>query len=126
MKYISLSVQSYSNNLRVIDSMPIPVCEFGRAHFSQYFKWEVSNGKWLSEKQTYFDFKFHTLTTVEGFLTDYVITLANVDDRNSVWDLYDKYSSISIIGYKGYINKRLTPELKLEKDINLLFLKIGR
>ena len=126
MKYISLSVQSYSNNLRVIDSMPIPVCEFGRAHFSQYFKWEVSYGKWLSEKQTYFDFKFHTLTTVEGFLTDYVITLANVDDRNSVWDLYDKYSSISIIGYKGYINKRLTPELKLEKYINLLFLKIGR
>ena len=34
----------------------------------------------------------------------------------------DKYNSISIIGDKGYINKRLTPELKTEKDINLLFL----
>ena len=31
-------------------------------------------------------------------------------------------NSISIIGDKGYINKRLTPELKTEKDINLLFL----
>ena len=27
-EYISLYIQSYSNNIRVIDSMPIPVCEF--------------------------------------------------------------------------------------------------
>ena len=40
-----------------------------------------------------------------------------------VWDLCDKYRSISIIGDKGYINKRLTPELKSERDIDLLFLK---
>ena len=41
-----------------------------------------------------------------------------------VKDLCDKYNSISIIGDKGYVNKRLTPELKGERDINLLFLKI--
>ena len=51
--------------------------------------------------------------------------LVNVDDRNAVWDLCAKYNSISIIGDKGYINKRLTPELKTKKDINLLFLKRG-
>ena len=34
---------------------------------------------------------------------DYVITPANIDDRNAVWDLCDKYRSISIIGDKGYI-----------------------
>lgn len=38
-----------------------------------------------------------------------------------MWDLCD--NSISIIGDKGYINKSLTPELKNERDINLLFLK---
>ena len=58
-----------------------------------------------------------------GFLTDYVITPANIDDRNIVWDLCEKYNAISTIGDKGYVNKRLTPELKLKKDINLLFLK---
>ena len=51
--------------------------------------------------------------------------LVNVDDRNAVWDLCAKYNSISIIGDKGYINQRLTPELKTEKDINLLFFKRG-
>ena len=118
-------MQSYSNNIRVIDSMPIPVCEFGRVHFSKCFKGEASYGRCPSKKQTYFGFKFYALTTIDGFLTDYVITPANVDDRNTVWDLCDKYKSISVIGDKGYVNKRLTPELKLERDINLLFLKRG-
>ena len=121
--YISEFMQLYSNNIRVIDSMPIPVCEFGRAHFSKCFKGEASYGICASKKETYFGFKFHALTTVDGFLTDYVITPANIDDRNAVWDLCDKYRSISIIGDKGYINKRLTPELKSERDIDLLFLK---
>ena len=44
--------------------------------------------------------------------------------KNAVWDLCDKYKSISIIGDKGYVNKRLTPELKVERDINILFLKL--
>ena len=123
--YISSFMQSYSNNIRIVDSMPIPVCEFGRAHFSKCFKGEASYGRCPSKKQTYFGFKFHALTTVDGFLTDYVITPANVDDRNAVWDLCEKYKSISIIGDKGYVNKRLTPELKIQKDINLLFLKRG-
>ena len=121
--YISEFMQLYSNNIRVIDSMPIPVCEFGRARFSKCFKGEASYGICASRKETYFGFKFHALTTVDGFLTDYVITPANIDDRNAVWDLCDKYRSISIIGDKGYINKRLTPELKSERDIDLLFLK---
>ena len=121
--YISEFMQLYSNNIRVIDSMPIPVCEFGRSHFSKCFKCEASYGICASKKETYFGFKFHALTTVDGFLTDYVITPANIDDRNAVWDLCDKYRSISIIGDKGYINKRLTPELKSERDIDLLFLK---
>ena len=121
--YISEFMQLYSNNIRVIDSMPIPVCEFGRAHFSKCFKGEASYGICASKKETYFGFKFHALTTVDGFLTDYVITPANIDDRNAVWDLCDKYRSISIIGDKGYINKRLTPELKNERYIDLLFLK---
>jgi hypothetical protein len=105
--------------------MPIRVCEFGRANFSRCFKGEASYGRCPSKKETYFEFKFHAPTTVYGFSTDFVITPANVDDRNAVWNLCDKYNSVYIIGDKGYVNKRLTPELKNEKEINLLFLKRG-
>ena len=83
-EYISLYIQSYSNNIRVIDSMLIPVCEFGRVHFSKCFKGENSYGVCPSKKQNYFGLKFRTLITVDKFLTDYVIILPNVDDRNTV------------------------------------------
>ncbi|CEN75154.1 transposase IS4 family protein [[Clostridium] sordellii] len=124
-EYISLFFQPESDNIRGVDSMPIPACKFGRAHFSKCFKGEASYERSSSKKETYFEFKFHVLTTVKGFITDYVITPANVDDRSAVWDLCIKYKSLSIIGDKGYTNKRLTPELKNERYINLLFLKRG-
>ncbi|MEG2057560.1 MAG: IS982 family transposase, partial [Romboutsia sp.] len=92
-EYISSFMQSYSNDIRVVDSMPIPVCEFRRAHFSKCFKGEASYGRCSSKNMTYFGFKFHALITVDGFVTDYVITPANIDDRNAVWDLCNKYSS---------------------------------
>lgn len=95
--YISIWMQSNSNNIRIIDSMPIPVCEFGRAHFSKCFKGEASYGRYPSKKETYLGFKFHVLTTIDGFLTCYVITPENIDDRNAVWYLCSDYNSISII-----------------------------
>src|SRR5699024_3473663 len=53
-EYTSLYMQSDYDNIRVIDSMPIPVCEFRRAHFSKCFKGEASYGRCISKKQTYF------------------------------------------------------------------------
>ena len=89
-EYISEIFQFNSDNIRIIHSMPIPVCKFGMAHFSKSFKGEASYGRCASKKETYFGFKFHALITIDGFLTDYVITPANIDDRNAVWDLCDK------------------------------------
>lgn len=99
-EHISMFMQSLSSN----------VCEFWRAHFSKCFKGEASYGRCPSRKQTYYRFKFHVLTNTDGFLTDFIITPANVDDRLAVWDLCDKYKEISIIGDKGYVNRKLTPE----------------
>ncbi len=67
-------MQSYSNNIRIVDSMPIPVCKFGRGDFSKCFKGEASYGICPSKKQTYFEFKFHAFTTIDVFLSDYIIT----------------------------------------------------
>ncbi len=122
-EYLSRFMSRYSSNIRIIDSMTIPVCKFGRAHFSKCFKGVASYGYCPSKKETYFGFKLHALTTTEGFLTDVVITPADVDDRDSVFELSEKYNSSYIIGDKGYVNKMLTPDLKKEKNIDLIFLK---
>jgi hypothetical protein len=113
----------HSSNIRIVDSMPIPVCKFGRAHFSKCFKGVASYGYCPSKKETYFGFKLHALTTTEGFFTDVIITPADVDDRDAIFDLSEQYNSTYIIGDKGYISKMLTPELKKEKNIDLIFLK---
>ena len=44
-EYISVYIQSYSNNIRIVDRMPIHICKFGRAHFSKCFKGEASYGR---------------------------------------------------------------------------------
>ena len=69
-----------------------------------------------SKKETYFGFKFHAFTNIDGLLTDYIITPDNIDDRDAVQDLCEKYNSISIIGEKRHVNKRLTIELKFKKE----------
>ena len=103
--------------------MHIPVCEFGRANASKCFKGEASYGRCASKKETYFGFKFHALTTIDGFLTDYVITPANIDDRSAVCNLWDEYNSIYIIGDKGYINKKANTGVKKLKIYKFTILK---
>ena len=57
-EYISEIIQFSSNNIRIIDSMPIPVYKFGRAHFSKCFKGEASYGRCASKKELILDLNF--------------------------------------------------------------------
>lgn len=115
---------SYNNQqYRIIDSMPVPVCEFGRAHFHKAFKPEAAYGRCASKKEIYYGFKFHALTTFDGYLTDFILTPANVDDRAAVWDLTHSLSPVTIIGDKGYIGDKFASELKSQREINLITIK---
>ena len=57
-EYISLFIQSQFSNIRIIDSMPIAVCKFGRVHFSKCFKGEASYGRYPSKKKRIFALNF--------------------------------------------------------------------
>lgn len=106
---------------RIIDSIPIPVCKFGRARFHKTFKgYGAAYGKCPSPKETYLGYKLHLLTTLDGLVTDLVITPANIDDRAAVWELADSYSNITVLGDKGYTKAELCADLKNEKGIGLL------
>lgn len=114
----------YTNDIyRIIDSIPIPACKFGRAVFHTTFKGIATYGKCPSKKETYFGFKVHMLSTLDGYITDFVLTSASKNDRSAVWDLVLPYSSLTIIGDKGYIGEKLTLELKQEKEIDLISMK---
>lgn len=106
---------------RIIDSIPIPVCKFGRARFHKTFRgYGATYGKCPSKKETYLGYKLHMLTTLDGLVTDFIITSANIDDRVAVWDLVASYKNITMLGDKGYTKAGLGADLKSEKGIDLL------
>lgn len=109
---------------RIIDSIPISVCKFGRARFHKTFRgYGATYGKCPSKKETYLGYKLHLVVTLEGLVTDYILTSANIDDREPVWDLPDKFIFHTFFGDKGYTGTYFASALKSEKGITMLPLK---
>lgn len=111
------------SDIYIVDSMPIPVCGFGRAHFSKRFKDISSYGYCASKKETYYGLKLHAAVTLDGYITDIELTAANVDDREILWELIPNSYQTIVLGDKGYIGDRIAQELKSEKGMTLLALK---
>lgn len=107
----------------IVDSMPIPVCGFGRAHFSKRFKDISSYGYCASKKETYYGLKLHAAVTLDGYITDIELTAANIDDREILWELIPNSYQTIVLGDKGYTGDRIAKELKSEKGMTLLALK---
>ena len=107
----------------IIDSFPLEVCKFGRAHFCHTFRdCGADYGKCPSKKETYFGYKVHVMITLEGFITAFEITPASTDDREGLRDLTDGLSAITILADKGYVGETLNDEMK-KQDICLMSLK---
>ena len=60
---------------------------------------------------------------MDGFISDFLLTSANVDDRSAVFELVENKTSIKVIADKGYIDENLKYQLENEKDILLISLK---
>jgi hypothetical protein len=113
------------DDIRIADSLPVKVCEFGRAHFCNSFKgFGATYGVCPSKKEIYYGYKFHVLCTGNGYVTDFVLTAANIDDRAAVWELVERYNRhLCMIGDKGYISASLARELSQGKGISLIYMK---
>ena len=110
---------------RIVDSFPVEVCEFGRAKFCRCFKGESADyGYCPSKKETYFGYKCHALCTTNGYITDFFLTPASVDDRVAVWDLIEEYGRyLKLIGDKGYTGVDFAQNLWDQKGVLMIALK---
>ena len=112
-----------SHDYYIVDSFPLEVCKFGRAHFCRSFKSDGADyGKCPSKKETYFGFKVHALITLDGFITAFDITPASTDDREGLRDLMGEQYTLSVIGDKGYVGEQLREDMEYQ-NICLLALK---
>jgi len=118
-------MEDYFSTDRIVDSFPLEVCEFGRAHFCQSFKGENADyGHCASKKETYFGYKVHDVTTPEGYITDFAVTPASVDDRDALLDLaVTKDHHYYMFGDKGYVDKLLADFLLEHRNVSLVAMK---
>ena len=107
---------------KIVDSFPLTTCKFGRAFFSKLFKGIASYGYCASKKEKYFGFKVHAVTDLKGNIYDYVLTPANIDDRDALFELADLTNIDMLFGDKGYIGS-IEQEIRIEKGVKLYALK---
>ena len=95
------------------------MCKFARSYFSKLFKDISTYGYWSSKKETYFGLKLHALVATNGFITNFIVTAANVDDREVVFELVETNNTLKILGDKVYISNELKAALAKEKIISI-------
>ncbi len=112
-----------AGGFRVVDSFPLPVCKFGRARCFQIFRGHGADyGKCPSKKETYFAYKAHVLTTLEGYVSAFEITPASTDDREGLRDLVSGRSDLVILGDKGHVGEALAQDME-RQGVRVLALK---
>lgn len=107
----------------VMDSMPIEVCKFSRAKRVTICKEDEetspSFGYCAAQQQTYFGYKLHGVCTIDGVITDFDLSKANMADIHYLNDIRETYSNCLLLGDKGYLSNELQTEL-FEKNRLLL------
>jgi hypothetical protein len=93
----------------IIDSCPLPVCKFGRAHFNRTYKgYGAAYGYCASKKEWYYGYKLHLVIDENGFPVAFDLTGANVDDRAIADELSLSAGFDLLIGDKGYVGAKLS------------------
>ena len=74
VREIYFYISTYDDT-RIIDRMLIPIC------FNKFFKDISIYSYCTSKKEMDFGLKRHDLATTDGFITNFLLTIANLDDR---------------------------------------------
>jgi len=111
-KNLAVTLGAFSDELHMVDGLPIPICKFARAHFSKIFKGEAAYGYCATKKEHYYGFKGHVVINSIGVLTGATFTAANIDERDVCPELVEEIKGF-LLGDKGYIRPELQSRLKM-------------
>lgn len=117
-KELAKQLGAFSDALHMADGFPMPVCHFKRAYFSCVFEGESAYGYCASKNETYYGFKGNVLISSEGVITGITTTAANIDERDSLWDLINEIRGM-VIADKGLIGGEYKNELQQFAQIDL-------
>lgn len=115
---LAIALGALSDSLHLVDGLPMPICKFARAYFSQIFKGSAAYGYCAAKKERYYGFRGHLVISSIGVITAATFTAANVDERDVCPELVERIQGL-LIGDKGFMR----PELKEELSENKLYLE---
>ncbi len=112
----------------IVDSFPIPICDFKRAKTSRSaLKWADASGTLATYGHcatkslgTFLGFRGHLITTGPGVPIDFAIASVDIDDREVLPLLSQRGRYPILLGDKGYISESLQEELLETENTCLL------
>lgn len=106
-----------------VDSMPIEICKLSRAQRNKIGKEEEytapSRGYCASQNKYFFGYKLHTICSASGVIEKVELTKASIHDVHFLKDIGNEFKDCTIIGDRGYINKKMHEELKGKRNIRI-------
>ena len=111
--FLQLCCMGKCTGISIIDSTPIRVCHIKREKSNKVFKGLAVKGK--STVGWFFGFKLHLVINDKGEIIQFVITQANVDDREPLKSkrFHEKLFG-KLFADKGYISKDLFEKLYID------------
>lgn len=101
---------SAGQHVWLIDSFPLPVCQFARATFCQRFAGEADYGYDHCLKRTFYGFRVHLRTDRAGVIQDFQIAPARASDKALLPELAGPAGTVGV-GDRGYYSPELAAEL---------------
>ena len=108
----------YDPTFALVDSFPLPVCQFARAYRCQRFRGEAAFGKDILSRQTCYGFRVHVHLSWPGVITRFTLAPANVHELSVVPQLAEGTRGV-LVGDRNYWSPRLAEELRQE-NVTLL------
>jgi Transposase DDE domain len=102
----------------LLDSFPIPACQFARAYRCRRFRGEAAYGKDTLIRQTFYGFRLHARLCWPGVISRFVLAPANVSELAAVPALTDRTTGL-VLGDRNYHAPLLAAELG-RRDIDLV------
>jgi hypothetical protein len=94
-----------SGRIKIVDSMPVPVCKNIRIWYHKTMKNHASRGKYSGG--WYYGVKLHAVCDTKGNLIAFKFTTASVNDRKVLGEFLDILSDSIVVADAGYISGKL-------------------
>ena len=100
----------YDPSLKLVDSFPLPACQFAWAYRCRRFTEQSDFGHDTLLRQTFYGFRVHALVSWPGVIVSFAVVPASVDETAVVPDLVGGRQG-TILGDRNYWSPKLKAEL---------------